>query len=236
MGTEANGLGPLGDAALISATRTGHVGAYAELVGRHRPAMRRLQRVLDPLDLAGDLTGDALALAYTSLTRGHGPAAALRPYLLMLVRQLHRVRAAGLVSPMLGDEVVFAARPFADHALRPGPRQALVRAFAALPEGWQVLLWHLEAECDPADGVARLLGVPTAVVPPLAVHAREALALLLGDGTTGRHAPELAEHLLGDAAPEYLTLARAGSSIPGQRVALATVPAMRSGSTFPEHP
>ena len=210
MRTDGFDLRDRGDAALVSASRSGDLDAFMELADRHLPAMRRLARILDPMHLCGDLSGPALAIAYPSALQGRAPAMALRSYLLLLVRNLHRVRCSGLVSPFLGEEPVFTARPFADHSLHPGPHQPTVAAFALLPDAWQAALWHLEVEHDSPARVGRLLGIPADSVPALAARARAGLP----DGALG---PALAGHLLGEYGEEYVTLARAGASVPRQR-------------------
>ncbi|MGZ4444471.1 MAG: RNA polymerase sigma factor, partial [Nocardioidaceae bacterium] len=209
MQADTAAAGPLGDAALITAVRAGDIEAFVALVGRHQRSMRRLATLLDPLGLTGDLADDALAVACTSLVRGYGPALALRPYLLMLVGHLYQVRAAGLGSFFPGDEGVFTARPFADHASGHGPHPEMVAAVAGLPEAWQGVLWHLGVEQDSPDTVGRLLGVPAASVGGIVARARAAVA---GDGPAPAVAEigrALAAHLLGGLAAEYLTLASA---------------------------
>ena len=207
-----------GDAALVAAVRGGDVAAFVTLVGRHEPAMRRLARVLDPLQVSEDPVSDALAVACTSLTRGHGPALALRPYLLLLVNQLHTLRAAGYVEPLFGDDAVFTARPFADHAVQGGHGRRTVEAVAVLPEAWQAVLWHLDVERDSPATVALLLGVPAGSVLALAERARHVVCSGAPEsampGMLGR---ALADNLLGLHAAEYLTLAAATSGPPAQR-------------------
>jgi len=206
-----------GDAALVAAVRGGDVAAFVSLISRHEPAMRRLARVLDPLRTTDDPVADALAVACTSLARGHGPALALRPYLLLLVTQLHALRSAGYVEPLFGEDAVFTARPFADHAVHGGHGRRTVEAVAVLPEAWQAVLWHLEVERDSAPTVALLLGVPVETVLPLAERARAVVLSQAPEsrvpGVLGR---ALADNLLGGHAAEYVTLAAAAAP-PAQR-------------------
>ncbi|MGH3484992.1 MAG: zf-HC2 domain-containing protein [Nocardioidaceae bacterium] len=65
--------------------------------------------------------------------------------------------------------------PFEDPALDDFERAATARAFASLPERWQLVLWHTEVEGDKPADIAPLLGMTANSVAALAYRAREGL-------------------------------------------------------------
>ncbi|MGZ4438357.1 MAG: hypothetical protein ACXVXC_15000 [Nocardioidaceae bacterium] len=134
------------DAELVARTREGDARAFQALRVRHGLAMHRLARVLDPVGEHGDLVRPALQVAQASIIMDSGPLVALRPYLLSLVRRLHRSRASGAQSR---------------------PSNPLEHAFSGLPELSQASLWHRLVEHDRDEDLARLLGVNRRDVPLL---------------------------------------------------------------------
>ena len=65
--------------------------------------------------------------------------------------------------------------PFRDTAVEGFENQAAARAFATLPERWQLVLWHTEVEGQKPAEVAKLLGMSANSVSALAYRAREGL-------------------------------------------------------------
>src|SRR5215218_2235948 len=165
------------DAELISAVRGGDVDAYGELFARHVGAARRLARQLVSAADADDLVSEAFAKVLVVLQRGGGPDLAFRAYLLTAVRRLHvdRVRSTARVQTT-GDLTPFdPGVPFRDTAVEGFESTTAARAFAALPERWQLVLWHTEVEEQKPAEVALLLGMTANSVSALAYRAREGL-------------------------------------------------------------
>ena len=63
--------------------------------------------------------------------------------------------------------------PFQDTAVEQFESGAAAKAFASLPERWQVVLWHLEVEGQKPADIAPLLGMSPNSVSALAYRARE---------------------------------------------------------------
>jgi RNA polymerase sigma factor (sigma-70 family) len=165
------------DAELISAVRGGDVDAYGVLFTRHVDAARRLARQLVPPADADDLVSEAFAKVLRVLQRGGGPDLAFRAYLLTSVRRLHvdRIRATSRVQTTDDLEAFTPGVPFRDTAVEGFENAAAARAFASLPERWQMVLWHTEVEGQKPADVAPLLGMSANSVAALAYRAREGL-------------------------------------------------------------
>ena len=165
------------DAELISRVRGGDVAAYGELFARHVEAAKRLGRQLVRGPDIDDLVSDAFAKVLQVLQGGGGPDVAFRAYLLTAVRRLHvdRVRAASRVQPSDDMAQYDDGIPFQDTAVTSFENGAAARAFASLPERWQLVLWHLEVEGNKPADIAPLLGMSANSVSALAYRAREGL-------------------------------------------------------------
>jgi RNA polymerase sigma factor (sigma-70 family) len=166
-----------GDAELISAVRGGDVDAYGELFARHVDSARRLARQIAGSADADDLVSDAFTKVLVVLQRGGGPDLAFRAYLLTAVRRLHvdRLRSGARLRPV-GDLTPFdPGLPFHDTAVEGFENAAAARAFATLPERWQMVLWHTEVEQQKPADIAPLLGMSANSVSALAYRAREGL-------------------------------------------------------------
>jgi RNA polymerase sigma factor (sigma-70 family) len=166
-----------GDAELISAVRGGDVDAYGELFARHVDAARRLARQLAGAADAEDLVSDAFTKVLTVLQRGGGPDLAFRAYLLTAVRRLHvdRIRSGSRLRPVEDLTPFDPGLPFRDTAVEGFDNAAAARAFASLPERWQMVLWHTEVEQQKPADIAPLLGMSANSVSALAYRAREGL-------------------------------------------------------------
>jgi RNA polymerase sigma factor (sigma-70 family) len=166
-----------GDAELISAVRAGDVDAYGRLFSRHVGAARRLARQLVAPGDADDLVSEAFAKVLAVLQRGGGPDVAFRAYLLTAVRRLHvdRLRAASHLHTTDDLTPFDDGVPFRDTTLEAFDTAAAARAFASLPERWQMVLWHTEVEGQRPAEVALLLGISPGSVSALAYRAREGL-------------------------------------------------------------
>jgi RNA polymerase sigma factor (sigma-70 family) len=166
-----------GDAELISAVRGGDVDAYGELFARHVGAARRLGRQLVSAGDVDDLVSDAFAKVLAVLQRGGGPDLAFRAYLLTAMRRLHidRIRAGARVRTTDDLTPYDPGVPFHDTAVAGFESAAAAKAFASLPERWQMVLWHTEVEGAKPAEVAELLGMSANSVSALAYRAREGL-------------------------------------------------------------
>ena len=165
------------DAELISAVRDGDSMAYGELFTRHVESARRLARQLATAGDVEDLVSEAFAKVLTIVHRGGGPDLAFRAYLLTAVRTLYidTVRGTARLRPVDDFAPFDDGVPFRDTAVEGFENQAAARAFATLPERWQLVLWHTEVEGQKPAEVAKLLGMSANSVSALAYRAREGL-------------------------------------------------------------
>ena len=124
------------------------MSAYGELFERHVQAARRLARQLVSHGDVDDLVSDAFAKVLAVLQRGGGPDLAFRAYLLTAVRRLHvdKIRATSRLTTTDDMEAFDPGVPFRDTAVEGFENAAAAKAFASLPERWQLVLWHTEVE------------------------------------------------------------------------------------------
>ncbi|QNN51929.1 sigma-70 family RNA polymerase sigma factor [Nocardioides mesophilus] len=165
------------DAELISRVRGGDVAAYGDLFARHVEAANRLARQLVRGPDADDLVSEAFAKVLSVLQGGGGPDVAFRAYLLTAVRRLHvdKVRASSRLQTSDDMTAFDPGVPFQDTAVAAFESGAAAKAFASLPERWQMVLWHLEVEGQKPAEIAALLGMSANSVSALAYRAREGL-------------------------------------------------------------
>lgn len=165
------------DAQLIAAVRAGDTEAYGELFGRHRDAATRLSSQLVPGPDADDLVAESFTRVLTLLQAGKGPDEFFRAYLLTSIRRLHvdRTRRQKRVKTTADDADLDRAVEFVDPAEMRFEQGAAAAAFAALPERWQLVLWHLDVEGQKPADIAPLLGMSPNSVSALAYRAREGL-------------------------------------------------------------
>ncbi len=165
------------DAELISRVRGGDLDAYGLLYERHVEAARRLSRQLVRGPDSEDLVSEAFAKVMTVLQGGGGPDIAFRAYLLTAVRRLHvdRVRAQSRLTTSDDMTPFDPGVPFQDTAVEQFESGAAAKAFASLPERWQLVLWHLEVEGQKPAEIAAILGMSPNSVSALAYRAREGL-------------------------------------------------------------
>ena len=165
------------DAELISRVRGGDVAAYGDLFSRHKDAANRLARQLVRGPDSDDLVAEAFAKVLTVLQGGGGPDVAFRAYLLTAVRRLHvdRVRVGQRLQTTDDMTPFDPGVPFQDTAVAGFESGAAAKAFASLPERWQLVLWHLEVEGQKPADIAPLLGMSANSVSALAYRAREGL-------------------------------------------------------------
>lgn len=168
------------DRALIARIRRGDDEAVALLWRRHHKPVTKLAAVVSSPSMADDLTSEAFERTMLALRRGSGPEELMRPYLYTVVRNLasreHRrgQRFADAVELDSIDEATIENDPAAMFATRLG-ESLLGRAFRALPERWQTVLWYVDVERLPPRRVAPLLGLSPHATSALAYRARRSL-------------------------------------------------------------
>ena len=167
----------LTDPELISRVREGDVAAYGTLFSRHVDAATRLARLLVNRSDADDLVSEAFVKVLNVLLGGGGPDVAFRAYLLTAVRRLHidKVRSGQKLTTTDDLTPFDPGVPFTDTAVAGFEGGAAAKAFASLPERWQMVLWHLEVENQKPADIAPLLGMSANSVSALAYRAREGL-------------------------------------------------------------
>ena len=165
------------DPELISRVREGDVAAYGILFSRHVDSATRLGRVLVGASDADDLVSEAFVKVLNVLLGGGGPDVAFRAYLLTAVRRLHidKVRSNQRLTTTDDLTPFDPGVPFTDTAVAGFEGGAAAKAFASLPERWQMVLWHLEVENQKPADIAPLLGMSANGVSALAYRAREGL-------------------------------------------------------------
>jgi RNA polymerase sigma factor (sigma-70 family) len=184
MSNDASDLVELGahpdrsDAELIAVVRGGDNAAFGELYQRHSVAAYGLARQLAPAPgVADDLVAEAFAKVLEALRNGRGPDVAFRAYLLTTLR--HGLYDSSRRDKRLQftDDLsdVDPGTPFVDTPIRDLEASLVARAFAALPERWQTILWHTEIEGQKPADVAPLLGLSANGAAALAYRAREGL-------------------------------------------------------------
>lgn len=145
------------DAELLARSRHGDDAAFEILADRHRTALRR---ALGALGGSPDLLVVALDAAHSALRRQAGPTQGVRPFLLLVLRDLV-LRDGDAGCPVRPG----AVQPFVDHL--PPAHQALAAEVATLPDGLQALLWHRHVEQDADAVVGAHLGMAPSEVEPL---------------------------------------------------------------------
>jgi len=172
-----NDIDTSSDAELISSVRGGDVAAYGQLFERHVQAANRLGRQLARGPDVDDLVSEAFAKVLQVLQRGGGPDVAFRAYLLTAVRRLHvdKIRSGAKLQTTDDMTQFDPGIPFQDTAVADFENGAAAKAFASLPERWQLVLWHLEVEGQKPLDIAPLLGMSANSVSALAYRAREGL-------------------------------------------------------------
>lgn len=172
------------DADLIRAVRNGTIAAYGTLYERHVAAAYNLARQLARSSAeSDDLVAEAFAKVLDTLRAGKGPDTAFRAYLLTALRHTaydktrkdKRVDLNEDMSEVTGALGGALTVPFSDTAVAGLERTMAAKAFARLPERWQMVLWHTEIEQQSPAEVAPLLGLTANGVSALAYRAREGL-------------------------------------------------------------
>ncbi|MFF3501292.1 RICIN domain-containing protein [Streptomyces sp. NPDC003247] len=151
----------------------------ALLIARHWQPVHEYAVIClaSPAHIASMVATAAFHQVFDRLKLGE-PGAALRPRLLVTVRDTIRLWAADTA---LAGAVPELRKPAGARGMRaaqsmtPENRVLTERSFQSLPETARCVLWHLEVEAEPADVVAGLLGMDADVVTALHEHARDKL-------------------------------------------------------------
>ena len=164
------------DASLVASARAGDRSAFAQLWQRHaRSGLRVARQFTSSID-ADDLVSEAYARIYQRILAGGGPDGAFRPYLYTTIRNLAS-RWGGDRHDVNVDDIGDFEDPRAaeDPAAIALDRTLTARAFRALPERWQSVLWYTEVEGMDPHEVAPILGLTANGVAALSYRAREGL-------------------------------------------------------------
>ncbi|WP_055709802.1 RICIN domain-containing protein, partial [Streptomyces puniciscabiei] len=164
-------------AARLGGPHAAHHHAVALLLARHWRAARDYAVVcLASAGPAPQLVATAAFHEVLGRTAGGAAGGALRPHLLVAVRDIVRAWAADDVACATLPEL---RKPTGGRGLRaakpgtPERRQLAERAFRALPGASQCLLWHTEVEAEPINIPAGLLGIDPATATAALEQARE---------------------------------------------------------------
>lgn len=166
------------DGQLIELVRSGDMAAFDGLYERHvSVASNVARRNVDNQSDAEDVVAEAFQSVLQSLVSGKGPDTFFRAYLLSTVARLshQRNRKAGKVLPSGDDSVLDQTLSDSDAAIGAFESHTVAKAFRALPERWQAVLWYLDVERMKPAAVAPLLGLSANAVSALALRAREGL-------------------------------------------------------------
>jgi RNA polymerase sigma factor (sigma-70 family) len=165
------------DQELIDSARSGDTSAFAELWRRHYRSAARVARQFTSSIDADDLVSEAYARIFQRVLAGGGPTGAFRPYLYTTIRNLASSWGAA-ASKNVQVEVI---EEFEDERIPDDPaawaldRTLTAKAFRALPERWQTVLWYTEVEGMDPHEVAPLMGLTANGVAALSYRAREGL-------------------------------------------------------------
>jgi RNA polymerase sigma factor (sigma-70 family) len=166
------------DAELITRVRSGDRAAFGQLYSRHAAAAANLARQFAraPSEV-DDLVSEAFARVLDSLLGGRGPDSAFRAYLFTTLRNTAFDRTRKDRRLQFTDDITVHESPeVADDPVVLQLENTLVaKAFGALPERWQTVLWHTQVEGQSPAEVGVLLGMAPNAVTSLAFRAREGL-------------------------------------------------------------
>ena len=166
----------MSDESLVASARAGDRSAFAQLWQRHARSGLRVARQFTSSVDADDLVSEAYVRIYQRVLAGGGPDGAFRPYLYTTIRNLAS-RWGGDRHDVNVDDMGDFEDPSAaeDPVAVALDRTLTVRAFRALPERWQSVLWYTEVEGMDPHEVAPILGLTANGVAALAYRAREGL-------------------------------------------------------------
>ncbi|VXC21534.1 RNA polymerase subunit sigma-70 [Arthrobacter sp. 9V] len=177
-GSHASNKSGVDDGKLMELVRSGDLSAFDGLYERHvAVASNVARRNVDNQSDAEDVVAEAFQSVLQSLVSGKGPNTFFRAYLLSTVARLSHQRnlKARKVLPSGDDSVLDQTLADSDAAVGAFESHTVARAFRALPERWQAVLWYLDVERMKPAAVAPILGLSSNAVSALALRAREGL-------------------------------------------------------------
>ncbi|SEH59306.1 MULTISPECIES: sigma-70 family RNA polymerase sigma factor [unclassified Leifsonia] len=169
-------LDALSDTELIVRARKGDSHAYGVLWKRHWPAARGMAASITGRFEPDDLASEAFARILKAVEKGSGPRSGFRSYLATTIRNVAIDWSRRKTTPNIEDPDSVEDWTYSEvTALNRIDRQTIARAFYALPDSWQEVLWYTEVEDMAPRDVAPLLGLTPNAVSALAFRAREGL-------------------------------------------------------------
>lgn len=167
----------LSDEVLLKAVRAGEEGAYGTLYERYRSTAQAIayKHTSDP-GTVEDIVAEAFARILQALRNGNGPTTFMGGYLSTTIAHL-----AGEFGLIRGREVPADSESlenlatFDETVLQLKDSDELIKAFTAMPERWQSVLWLTEVEERKPREIATVLDLTPNAVSALAVRARESL-------------------------------------------------------------
>lgn len=168
----------LSDECLIAAVRQGSTADYELLYLRHRDAaFHTAQRFASSPAHVEDVISEAFARILAALRAGRGPDTSFRTYLARTVRNvaLDSFKKDRRLEFTDDIEAHGPGVPFVDTVEAALEQNLVGNAFSALPERWQVVLWHTAVLKQQPHVVAEMMGVNINTVTSLAYRAREGL-------------------------------------------------------------
>ncbi len=163
------------DATLLARARRGDSAAFAWLYERYIGVALTHARSYSADDRAArDLVTECFVRLLGGLRRGRGPATALPSYLAATMRVAAYERCRGRPCEVRACDLV--PLDTSGLGLSPCPDGELVwRAFWSLPPRWQIVLWRIDVEGEPAAAMAMDLGLSPRATAALVRRARAGL-------------------------------------------------------------
>ena len=169
-------LDDLSDTDLLLRTRDGDISAYGVLWKRHWPSGRAMAAAVTARFEPDDLASEAFARILKAVEKGNGPTAGFRSYLATTVRNVAIEWARRKSSPNIDEPDAIEDWSYSEvTTLDKFDRETVAKAFYALPDSWQEVLWYTQVEGMAPRDVAPLLGITSNAVSAMTVRAREGL-------------------------------------------------------------
>jgi RNA polymerase sigma factor (sigma-70 family) len=169
-------LDDLSDSELLAKARAGDGPAYGVLFKRHWQAGRAMATSITGRFDPDDLASEAFVRILRAVEKGNGPKTGFRSYLATTIRNVAIDWSRRKSMPNIEDPDAVEDWTYSEvTALEKIERETMAKAFYALPDSWQEVLWYTEVEDMAPREVAPLLGLTPNAVSALAARAREGL-------------------------------------------------------------
>jgi len=178
---DGSGSPDVTDDQLVERVAVGDKQAFAMLYERHVDAARAYARVLvGSWQQVDDLVAESFVKIFDRMTVGRGHVSAFRAYLIATVRTTFYKRNA--IEKRYShcdefDDVASGEQGMSERAVDKLDFELAAKAFAALPERWQQVLWMLEVQQESTEAIGAVLGIKANAVSALAFRARDGLRL-----------------------------------------------------------